>query len=64
MIVGNHDDKDTCLGLIHLRKEMLEIAVRIFSNTAKKRGVLQPDTSQDLSTNQNDKAGNSRTVPG
>lgn len=43
-------DRDTCLGLIHLRKEMPEIPVRIFRDVAKKRGVLQPDTPRDLST--------------
>jgi len=43
-------DKDTCLGLIHLRKEMPEIPVRIFRDEAIDRRVLQLNTSQDLST--------------
>ena len=43
-------DRDTCLGLIRLRKEIPELPVRLFRDVAKERGVLQPDTSQDLST--------------
>lgn len=43
-------DRDTCLGLISLRKEMPELPVRLFRDIAKERGVLQPDTSEDLST--------------
>ena len=43
-------DPDTCLGLIHLRKEMPELSVRIFRDKAKKRGILQADTSKDMST--------------
>ena len=43
-------DRDTCLGLICLRKEMPETPVRLFRDIAKKRGVLQLDTSQNLST--------------
>ena len=43
-------DRDTCLGLINLRKEMPKLPARIFRDKAKKRGVLPPDTSGDLST--------------
>jgi len=43
-------DRDTCSGLIRLRKEIPELPVRLFRDVAKKRGVLQPDTSPDLST--------------
>lgn len=43
-------DRDTCLGLISLRREMPELSVRLFRDEAQKRGVLQSDTSDDLST--------------
>lgn len=43
-------DKDTCLGLIHLRQEQPELSVRVFSNIASKRGILPADSSGDLST--------------
>ncbi len=43
-------DKDTCLGLIHLRKEHPELSVPVFSKIAKERHILPLDTSGDLST--------------
>jgi putative transposase len=43
-------DKDTCLGLIHLRKEKPGLSVPVFSKIAKERRILPPDTSEDLST--------------
>ncbi len=43
-------DKDTCLGLIRLRKELPNLPVRIVRDKAKKRGILPADVSTDLST--------------
>jgi len=43
-------DKDTCLGLIQLRKELPELPVRLVRDKARKRGILPADASADLST--------------
>ena len=43
-------DKDTCLGLIQLRKELPELSVRLIRDKAWKRGILLAGTSADLST--------------
>lgn len=43
-------DKDTCLGLIQLRKELPDLPVRLVRDKAKKRGILPADASDDLST--------------
>jgi len=43
-------DKDTCLGLIRLRKELPELPVRLVRDKAQKRGILPADSSYDLST--------------
>jgi len=43
-------DKDTCLGLIQLRKELPELPVRLVRDKALKRGILPADASYDLST--------------
>ena len=43
-------DKDTCLGLIQLRKELRNLPVRLVRDKAKKRGILPVDASADLST--------------
>jgi len=43
-------DKDTCLGLIQLRKELPELPVRLVRDKAEKRGILPADASPDLST--------------
>jgi len=43
-------DKDTCLGLIQLRKELPDLSVRIIRDKAWKRGILPADASADLST--------------
>lgn len=43
-------DKDTCLGLIQLRKELPELPVRLVRDKARKRGILSADASADLST--------------
>ncbi len=43
-------DKDTCLGLIQLRKELPKLPVRIIRDKAKKRGILPADAPADLST--------------
>ena len=43
-------DKDTCLGLIQLRKELPELPVRLIRDKARKRGILPADASTDLST--------------
>lgn len=43
-------DKDTCLGLIRLRRELPDLPVRIVRDKAKKRGILPADAPTDLST--------------
>ena len=43
-------DKDTCLGLIQLRKEIPELSVRLFRDKAQNRGIMPVDASADLST--------------
>lgn len=43
-------DKNTCLGLIQLRKEFPELPVRLVRDKASKRGILPADASADLST--------------
>jgi len=43
-------DKNTCLGLIQLRKELPELPVRLVRDKAQKRGILPADASADLST--------------
>jgi hypothetical protein len=43
-------DKDTCLGLIQLRKELPDLSIRLIRDKAWKRGILPADASGDLST--------------
>jgi len=43
-------DKDTCMGLIQLRKELPELPVRLVRDKAQRRGILPADASADLST--------------
>ncbi len=43
-------DKDTCLGLIQLRKELPDLSVRLIRDKACKRGILPADAPADLST--------------
>jgi len=43
-------DKDTCLGLIQLRKELPELPIRLVRDKAQRRGILPADASADLST--------------